>query len=357
MHLIRKSFVVAAVSLLALGSALGQEADLKDLSVQQQAVTEVVASNPSLRVTAWVDHDNNSYMIGEAIQLSVRVNEDAYLNIISIGPSGNAVLLYPNEFQPVRRIKAGEIVQIPGEDAGARIVATAPAGNELIRVIASATPIEVIDPQLLTGTGAFRSIEGGAEQVSKDLALALAAEPGMAFYDKVIKTKPTGSAEIVLEPETGEGETASQAPAPLIATNASEYEVGDVVELAVTALSNCNLWVVNVSSDESVHLLFPNNLMRRNSLEAGDTVLVSGGASPVEIQAAGPAGKEAIYALCSEEEAPPWEAGIDFSQLFPRIESSDALGKALIAIEAGGDAEAAIPDFYAWSVTTLTVTD
>lgn len=360
MPVLRTGFFLASVLLSVPGIALAQDVDSRDLSVQQQMVAAVAAPASDLRLTAWVDHENNSYKLGEAIQLFARVNEDAYITVVSIGPSGSAVLLYPNEFQPAQKVKGGTIVQIPGTDAAAQIIATAPAGNELIRVIASSEPLEIVDNRLLEGTGAFRSIKGGADQVAKDLALAVAAEPEIAFYNKVIKTKATGNAEIAIEVESEDEDAAPfDGPAPLIATNALSYAIGDSVQLAVTAMQDCNLWVVNVSSDRSVHLLFPNNLVRNNGVDAGETVLVSGGSSPVDVKVAGPAGKEAIYALCSEEVTPPWQAGIDFAQLFPELDDSEGLGKALVAIDAEeeDDLSEIIPDIYAWSVTTLTVTD
>lgn len=353
MPVLRTSLFVAAV-LLSGSAALAQTVDARDLSVQQQVVAGIAAPNPALDVTAWVDHEDNRYNIGESIQLFVRSNEDAYITVVSIGPSGSAVQLYPNALQAGGKVPGGSIVQIPGPDAEAQIIVTAPAGNELIRVIASTSPLQITDPQMLTGNGAFQGIEGGAEQVARDLTLAVTERPQIAFYDKVIRTRAIGNAELLVAPQ----QEAADGPAPLIATDDTEYEVGETVQLAVTVMEDCNLWVINVSSDESVHLLFPNNLMRRNGVGAGDTVLVSGGTSPVKVQAAGPAGTEAIYALCSDDVTPPWNAGIDFTQLFPRLDNSEGIGKALVAMETGSDTDgAAIPDIYSWSVATLTVTD
>lgn len=341
------------VAMLPAG-ALAQPADVKDLSVQQQEVVAVAEDAGSLEVTAWVDHDNNSYAVGEAIQLSVRANEDAYLTIVSVGPSGNAVLLYPNALQSGAMLPAGETVVVPGADAAAQIVATAPAGNELIRVIASSEPLEIIDPASLVGETAFRGIAGGAAQVARDLALAVTAQGDVDFYDKVIRTSESVSVELTMP-------TAAQNQAPMIATDATQYEVGSRVALAVTALSDCTLWVVNVSSDQSVHLIFPNRLMQENTVTAGQTVLVSGATSPVELQAAGPAGKESVFALCGEDATAPWEAGLEFTELFPTLDASSNLGRALVTLATDGGPddpdETAIPDIFAWSSLTLQVVE
>lgn len=333
-------------------------AQSKDLTVQQQLVTEVTAPASGLEVTATVDREDNLYTLGDAIELSVTVNADAYLTIVGVGPTGNAVLLYPNEFQPGEMVAAGETVQIPGKGAPAQIIASAPAGNELVRVIASSSPIEVIARELLVGTGAFKEIDGGAEQVAKDLTVVAAAEPEVAFTDVVITTQESGDIEIKIDDAATEDDAAERQP-PMIATDRDSYKIGDTVQLAVTAMEACHLWVINVSAEDPPHVLFPNKLMMDNELAAGQTVLVSGGASPVKVAVAGPAGTEAIYAICSEDATPPWQAGLDFSQMFPPLDGSEGLGKSLIAIDATDDVEdqSAIPDAYSWAVRTVTVTE
>jgi hypothetical protein len=346
MPVFRTSLIFAAAALLNTGAVLAQTVDAKDLSVQQQAVAAIVAPDPSLEVAAWVDHENNRYALGEAIQLFVKVNEDAYITVVSVGPSGRAVQLYPNAFQPGELIEGGETLQIPGDDAAAQIVVQAPAGNELIKVIASTAPLQVTDTASLVMNGAFPTIEGGSEQFARDLAVAVTEAPQVAFYDKVIKT--SGTAEI-------EGASATAVAKPLIATDATDYGVGDTVQLAVTAIDDCNLWVVNLSQDESAHLLFPNKLMRENAVDAGKTVLISGGDSLIKVQVAGPAGDEEIYAFCTDVSFA--DTGLDFSQTFPEIGRDTELGKALVAVDASESGETISPDIYSWSMVTVTVAD
>lgn len=349
---------------LVLGST-ATAAQERNLSVQQQLVAAVESPvGAQLHVTAWVDHNNNRYRLGDEINLFVKVNADAYLTIVSVGPSGDVVQLYPNELQSGGLVKSGRTVKIPGKGS-ARIVATAPAGNELIRVIASSEPVTVIDRSLLRGAGTFKSIEGGAGQLAKDLTV-VAAKPSVAFYDKVIKTVADngtramgeGTAaeeEASVEISIGDEQEAIDRKPPLIATDADEYEVGETVSLAVTALEPCNLWVVDVSSDESIHVLFPNKLMKDNALDSSQTAVISGGESEVKVLVGGEGGtKEAIYALCSEDDTPPWEAGVDFTDLFPELDGKSGLGKSLLA-QAANEDDAPIPDVYSWSVANIIV--
>jgi hypothetical protein len=291
------------------------------------------------------------------VKLSVRAVRDAYLSVIAIGPSGNATQLYPNAVQPSQLVQAGTVFEIPGADAAAAIVASGSPGKELIRVVASTSPLPVIDQKNLTGEGAFQTISGGAATVARDLRIALGtAQSDIAIYDKVITTTPAGSAEVHLE-LTAPAPEQPALQAPLLAFDNSAYKIGDTIKLAVTSLDGCYLWVVNVSSDKSVRVLFPNKLVRDNKISPNSTVVVSGGNSPVKIMAAGPAGREAVFGLCSREATSPWLAGIDFSTMFPNLDASEGLGKALVAAAADSQQPSGVPEGISLSREILTVTE
>jgi hypothetical protein len=105
---------------------------------------------------------------------------------------------------------------------------------------------------------------------------------------------------------------------------------------------------VNVSADRTARLIFPNRMVRANQVAAGETVIVSGAPSPVNVIAAGPAGQEAIHVLCSRVSTPPWRDGIDFAELFPRLSDRRALSVI------GGDEPDPVPE-YGWTRRTISV--
>lgn len=169
----------------------------RDLSVEQLQVFEIEApevpgasASDALVVTAWVDHENDSYAIGETVRLFVESNQDAFLTVINVGSSGSTLVLFPNVAQTDNRIAAGEVLEIAGPDSGLRIAVGAPAGTELITVIASNRPDEVFEQAELAIAGPFRSLEGGAPTAVRRLEAAMAGESEgqWAVYDHVLQT-------------------------------------------------------------------------------------------------------------------------------------------------------------------------
>ncbi|MHA6299755.1 DUF4384 domain-containing protein [Devosia sp. CAU 1758] len=352
-----KRLTFATLVAAVIAATLPAEAQdvVRDLTLAQQALAGTsVPQVGSLTVTAWVDHEDNSYAEGETISLSVMTNKRAYLTIIAVGPSGGAVQLFPNAFQPADAIEPGKVFVIPGDNAPAQITAQGPTGTELVRVIASSEPLEFISPESLTGAGAYRTIEGGAEAITRDLALAAIPDAvEVASYDKVIYT--VGEADSAEAPQVSEMAIATTGVprGPMLVTDASSYAAGDVVSMAVTALDACHLWVVAVSEDDSVNVLFPTSDGMDNELDAQETIVVSGEGAPVQVIAAGPAGKDVVYVLCGSDDTPPWEAGIDLTGGFAALSPAEPLGRALIA--ASAPEETAIPEGYGWTFKILTI--
>lgn len=112
-----------------------------------------------------------------------------------MGSSGSTTVLFPNEAQTDNRIAAGEVLEIAGPDSGLRIAVGAPAGTELITVIASNRPDEVFEQAELAVASPFRSLEGGASVAVRRLEAAMAGEPDgqWVVYDHVLQTLEEGA--------------------------------------------------------------------------------------------------------------------------------------------------------------------
>lgn len=176
------------------------EPSTKDLTLEQNKIAEVQlpddyhADKPDrLKIKAWVDQKDSIFLINDTVRLFVQANQDVYISVFNVGASGTITRLYPNDFQPSVKIPADTIVEIPGENAPVKIKATGPTGVELIKVIASTAPLEVVKADMLAPAGPYRSVKEGTTTLSRDLQLVAEEaeeEPDyeIAFYDKVIKT-------------------------------------------------------------------------------------------------------------------------------------------------------------------------
>ena len=334
--------VIAAFAALVSGVALAQDGQLRDLSVEQNIVAQAIAPRlGSLKVTLTTDRPDATYAAGEMVRLTLQSNEDAYITVFDIGPSGQVTQLFPNQFQSDNKVAANRAVEIGGGNVGARIVVSAPFGTELIKVIASSKPLTIVPAAQLQSRGAFRSLDGGAQALVRDLQV-VANQPAQDdlrvsmtnFGLYTVASRAPAQPVIVLVPGQPAPTTVAPVVVPqasplvtipvpqpfplLVAVDKASFRIGETVTLAVTSMQACNLTVLDVAPNGQVRTLFPNAATPANAVQAMQTVIVAGGPSAISLQVAGPAGTEQIVAICSTEATPvaaPAEAGADRAAL------------------------------------------
>ncbi len=163
-----KLLALATVPLLAT-PALAQDVQFKDLTVEQASVAQVGMPRPgSLRISLAANRPDWTYGIGETVGLLLTTNEDAYVTVLDIGPTGRVTQLFPNPYQPDNHVLANNPVEIGGA-SGARVTVTGTVGAELIKVIASSGPVAMISRSRLRRHGAFFTVDGGVPTVLRDL--------------------------------------------------------------------------------------------------------------------------------------------------------------------------------------------
>lgn len=342
-----KKYMLIGVLALLTGPVLAdqpkQHAQTRDLTVEQSSAAQAGTPRPgSLQVSVTADRPDATYAIGETVRLTITSNEDAYVTVLDVGPTGQVTQLFPNQYQTDNHVFANRSAEIAGGATGARITATGPAGAELIKVIASSKPVTVIsEAQLTQSRGIFRSVDGGVPTVLKDLQVVsdqtAQSDTKIVFANFTLRTVgsrlPAAAAQqtLVVVPAQGATPAATtvlpvttpQAPANLInvpahqpfplllAADRPAYKIGEKVTLAVTTLQACNLTVMEVTPAGQVRTLFPNQTTPNNAIAALQTVLVAGGPSAISLPVSGPAGTEQILAICATESTPlsPQAAG------------------------------------------------
>ena len=190
----------AALLLAAGGLALAPAAQAagdgaRDLTVEQTAVHAVQAPAAAggaggLAVTAWVDHADNTYAVGERVRLFVKPSKDAYVTVLNVGPSGQTTMLFPNAHQKDNKVSGGRTVEIPSPESGALIKVAAPVGRELIKVVASTSPVPLFPAVKMRSAGPFATVEADARSVARDLQVTMDTQASQEWddYNKVITT-------------------------------------------------------------------------------------------------------------------------------------------------------------------------
>lgn len=167
----------------------------RDLTVEQRPLAEFALPASDLKISTWLDRSDDTYKVGETVQLFVKTNQDAYVTVIDVGTSGKVHILFPNKYATDNRVLAHQPVQIPGPDAPYRIRVGGPAGHELIKVIATTRPDRVVSADQLSELGAFYAYRGTTASLTRDLGIELKekhagkSDVGAAVAEKVIRIK------------------------------------------------------------------------------------------------------------------------------------------------------------------------
>ena len=190
----------ALAALLAAGTAAApaaaQDPAARQLTIQQTGIYTVTAPPPALAsplvVTAWVDHEDNTYALGERVQLFVQTNKDAYVTVLNVAPTGVTTVLFPNRFQPDNRVRANTVTRVPDPASGAAITVSGPVGAELIKVIASTRPRAPFAGSQLGQAVPFSRLSTGAAETARTLQVVLEDQAGGEWddYNKAIVTVP-----------------------------------------------------------------------------------------------------------------------------------------------------------------------
>jgi hypothetical protein len=68
------------------------------------------------------------YRIGESVRVAVTADKDCRLTLLSIGPAGKAIRLFPNAVQTDTLVRPGQTVLIPSLESSVHYKASAPTG-------------------------------------------------------------------------------------------------------------------------------------------------------------------------------------------------------------------------------------
>jgi hypothetical protein len=167
------------------GVSLRPEASV---ATKAEELTHVFAAQPgasvseALRISVSTDKGNGgAYVDGEKLQILLTTTKDAYVKIYHIDVYGQAKLIYPNQFDPGRKIRAGSILRIPG-GAGFELRLEPPHGTEFIKAVASTTPFLFTEADFASlGSDAKKVISTGA-QTSTNTRESETAEAMASYY-------------------------------------------------------------------------------------------------------------------------------------------------------------------------------
>ncbi|MFS8145792.1 DUF4384 domain-containing protein [Rhizobium sp. BR 249] len=157
----RKAILAAATFLSFFSMVPAVEAQ------NERTLTEAPAQSGPVSIT--FDRAEAKYAIGEVVGLFIQSTENAYVTVLNVSPNGAVVKLFPNKYQTDALVAPGKRVQVPDPASGARLQVSGPVGQEQIKVFYSSKPLTIFADLGGSGSGMFRSIDGGMDAVSRSL--------------------------------------------------------------------------------------------------------------------------------------------------------------------------------------------
>ncbi len=107
-----------------------------------------------LQVEVWVDRPDGIYYDGDEIKIFVRANKDCYINLVYHDAEGNTILVFPNKENLNNKIEGNKVYKVPGE-----YVIKPPFGREILKVVASETPLPMPRGRVVGGLIVIDSIQ------------------------------------------------------------------------------------------------------------------------------------------------------------------------------------------------------
>lgn len=186
---------IAAVGLLlavTLPVRAEEDPGYRDLSVDQIKAYLVGSPKQStLKLSSWVDRRDMTYARGEMIKIHVKTNEDAYVTVFNVGPTGKVTQLFPNAFEKSGLIKANTDTEIPSAKSKAEIKVSGDVGGEVIKVFASDKPLKLVPESSLVAGAVFVAVKGDVAEFVRNLevtAAPTASAQKVSIVNMAIKT-------------------------------------------------------------------------------------------------------------------------------------------------------------------------
>lgn len=154
-----------------VGQAYGAEKHQKQQKQTKQIAIEGLQDidNPdaAFNVELSVDRDNRTYKAGEPVVFSFKANKDSRLTLFNVATSGKVHILFPNEHHKDNLVKAGQTYQVPAKGAKFRFKAQGPAGQDIVKAIATLDQVALLPDGTAKPSGGVQEITTS----SKDLAI------------------------------------------------------------------------------------------------------------------------------------------------------------------------------------------
>lgn len=118
------------------------------------------------KIHLWTDRDDATYKIGDNVTFFFKTDKDCRVTLLNVGTDGTVQLLFPNDYHKDNQVKAGIIYTIPPREAGFVLKAKSPAGEDVVKAIATLEKVNLIKENDMIPVKGFIK---GFKSVNKDI--------------------------------------------------------------------------------------------------------------------------------------------------------------------------------------------
>lgn len=302
-----------AVAGLVWGTAAHAQATppARNISVEQLPVVELQAPPSDLQVEIWANREDGQYLPGEFVELQLRANRDVRVSVLNVDALGRATVLLPNDFTTENALQGDTVYSLPAANANFRLRVNEPFGSNLVKVVATTGLHPILDADSLQRVdGPFAQFRGTTTDLARSVKMVMAeqSQSQWAMADLFIDVV-SGRAEGVTAPEV-----LPEAAPPLSVADSfnlqmhlerNEYQLGESMNVTLTADRDCSLTLVNIEQDQNqATVLYPNRVVEEMRLHAGETTVLPGVGSVLQLAVLGPVGPQTLVGLCTEDPLP-----------------------------------------------------
>ena len=330
---IARSLLATTATLAVLaGAALADDADrvitpemvpMADLTAPAPGVAPAGTSSETgvgvqagMALNLQLDRADGRYRPGETLSMRLSSPRDAHLLVLNTNARGQTTVIYPNRMAPDARIRAGQPLVLPPFGADWLLRVNPPAGPNLITVIATDRPFDLLAGLPSTAEGPFRSIGVGADQLARHLSVEMATQSDQGGFVTAQARFTVTGAQAGLQPvplqpvQPGAVQPMPVQPQPVqpvdfglrLQADRLAWRIGESLSVTVSASRDCALTLINVSEPGgAATVLYPNQLVPELRLRAGETIRLPAPGSNLQLQVVGPAGPQSLYARCEAD--------------------------------------------------------
>lgn len=162
--------LVAGLVLFCASAAMGQ---YKDVFIDAKAPgVSIVASRGC----------GAQYDKGDLLALTVTADRDGYVSVLDFAPSGQVLVLFPNQYHPDNRMSAGVPLAVPAASDSFSLRFGSPGGEEiLVAILTEKAHTVIVSPEALTTT-LFEELRADPAKTARSIVGSLGALPSGEWW-------------------------------------------------------------------------------------------------------------------------------------------------------------------------------